>query len=247
MKSLFRAAAMSALILAGSAAAASAQTATTAGDAAFRATTLNLSAYGENRTAPDKATISLGVQTQAATAVETIRQNAEKMTRVIDTLKKGGIAARDIQTSGLNLNPQYAYPENLPPRLTGYQASNTVTVTVHDLTRVGEAVDATVNAGADTVGGVSFGLEDSTAAENAARLKAVSALQAKADLYAKAMGYRIARLVTMSEGSSYAAPPPAPPMPMMQMARAESDAKTQVEPGEMNVRVDVTGMYELTR
>ncbi|MGE5565302.1 MAG: SIMPL domain-containing protein [Parcubacteria group bacterium] len=245
MKSLFRAAAVSALILASSATAASAQTAT-ASDAAFRATTLNLSAYGETHTAPDKATISLGVQTQGATAVEAIRLNAEKMTRVIAALKKGGIAAKDIQTSGLSLNPQYAYPENLPPRLTGYQASNMVTVTVHDLSRVGQAVDATVNAGADTVGGVSFGLEDSTAAENEARLKAVSALQAKADLYAKAMGYRVARLVTMNEGSSYAAPPPAPPVPMAAMARAEA-YKTPVEPGEMNVRTDVSATYELTR
>lgn len=245
MKSLFRAAAISALILAGSATAAFAQTAT-ASDAAFRATTLNLSAYGETRTAPDKATISLGVQTQAATAVEAIRQNAERMTRVIETLKKSGIAAKDIQTSGLNLNPQYAYKEGEAPRLTGYQASNTVTVTVHDLSRVGQAVDATVNAGADTVGGVSFGLEDSTAAENEARVKAVSALQAKADLYARATGYRVARLVSLNEGSSYAAPPPPPAPPMVAMAR-EASYKTQVEPGEMNVRVDVSATYELTR
>lgn len=246
MKSLFRAAAISALILAGSATAASAQS-VSASDAAFRATTLNLSAYGETRTAPDKATISLGVQSQAVTAVEAIRQNAERMTRVIETLKKSGIAAKDIQTSGLNLNPQYAYKEGEAPRLTGYQASNTVTVTVHDLSRVGQAVDATVNAGADTVGGVSFGLEDSTTAENEARLKAVSALQAKADLYAKATGYRVARLVSLNEGSSYAAPPPAPPMPMAAMARSEAAYKTQVEPGEMNVRVDVSATYELTR
>jgi uncharacterized protein YggE len=246
MKSLFRAAAISALILAGSATAASAQS-VSASDAAFRATTLNLSAYGETRTAPDKATISLGVQSQAASGVEAIRQNAERMSRVIETLKKSGIAAKDIQTSGLNLNPQYAYKEGEAPRLTGYQASNTVTVTVHDLSRVGQAVDATVNAGADTVGGVSFGLEDSTTAENEARLKAVSALQAKADLYAKATGYRIARLVSLNEGSSYAAPPPAPPMPMAAMARSEAAYKTQVEPGEMNVRVDVSATYELTR
>lgn len=246
MKSLFRAAAVSALILAGSATAASAQSAT-ASDAAFRATTLNLSAYGETRTSPDKATISLGVQTQALTASQAMRLNAEKMTRVIEALKKGGIAAKDIQTSGLNLNPQYAYKENEAPRLTGYQASNTVTVTVHDLTRIGQAVDATVNAGADTVGGVGFGLEDSTAAENEARLKAVSALQAKADLYAKAMGYHVSRLVMMNEGSSYAAPPPPPPPPPMVAMAREQSYKTQIEPGEMNVRVDVSATYELTR
>ena len=129
-------------------------------------------------------------------------------------LKKAGIAAKDIQTSGLNLSPQYVYEQNQPPRLTGYQASNQVTVTVHDLTKLGAAVDATVNAGANQVNGISFGLNDPTAAENAAREDAVKALQAKADLYAKATGYRIGRLVSLSEGGGYT---PQPPMPMMAM------------------------------
>jgi uncharacterized protein YggE len=243
MKTLFRAAALSALILAGSAAAASAQTAS---DAAFRATTLNLSAYGETRVAPDMATISLGVQNDAPTAAEAIRQNAAKMTQVIAALRKAGIPEKDIQTSNLSVSPQYVYQENLPPRLTGYQVSNQVTVTSHDMDRVGQLVDATVNAGADTVGGISFGLNDSTAAENDARVKAVQALQAKADLYARATGYHVVRLISLNEGSSYAAPPPMPPQPMY-MAKAERDVSTPVSAGETRVRVDVSAVYELQR
>lgn len=246
MKSLFRAAGLSALILAGSAAMASAQTSPVVADTMFRATTLNLAAYGETKVVPDMATISLGVQTDAPTAEAAIRENANKMSRVIAALKRGGLSDREIQTSNLSLSPQYVYQENLPPRLTGYQASNQVIVTVRELTRLGAIVDATVNAGADNVGGISFGIDDPTSAENAARLEAVSALNAKAELYARAMGYRVARLVTMTEGGGYSPVPP--PMPMM--ARAESakyDAVTQISPGEMKVRVDASATYELTR
>ncbi|HYG27631.1 MAG TPA: SIMPL domain-containing protein [Caulobacteraceae bacterium] len=248
MKSLFRAAALSALMLAGSSAAALAQTATpVVADTMFRATTLNLSAYGESTVAPDKATIMLGVQTDAPTAEAAIRENANKMSRVIAALKRGGLTDREIQTSNLSLNPQYVYQENLPPRLTGYQASNQVVITVRDLSRLGQVVDATVNAGATNIGGINFGVENPTEAENRARVEAVQNLRAKADLYAQAMGYRVARLVTLNEGASYAPPPP--PMPMM--ARAEMaqkyDAATQISPGEMKMRVDISATYELTR
>lgn len=252
MTSLFRSAGLAALILAGSATAASAQIqpqpqTPVVADTMFRATTLNLSANGESEVAPDKATITLGVQTDAPTAEGAIRENANKMSRVIAALKRAGLTDREIQTSNLSLNPQYVYQENLPPRLTGYQASNQVIVTVRELSRLGQIVDATVNAGADNVGGISFGVEDPTEAENRARLEAVDNLRAKADLYAKAMGYRVARLVTLNEGSSYMPAPP--PMPMM--ARAEMsqkyDAVTQVSPGELKVRVDISATYELTR
>ena len=248
MNSLFRAAGLAALILAGSAAAASAQTSPATpvvADTMFRATTLNLSAYGESEVAPDKATISLGVTTDAPTAEAAIRENASKMSRVIASLKKAGLTDREIQTSNLSLNPQYVYQENLPPRLTGYQASNQVIITVRELNRLGQVVDATVNAGATNVGGISFGVEDSTESENRARLEAVDNLRAKADLYAKAMGYRVARLVTLNEGSSYAPPPP--PMPVMMRSEAANFDSPPVSPGEVKVRVDISATYELTR
>ena len=245
MKTLFRAAALGALIVAGSAGATLAQTApAAAADTLVRTTTLSLSASGEVSRRPDMATISTGVQTEAPTAAEALRLNAVRMNQVIAALKKGGLADRDIQTSGLSLNPQYVYQENLPPKLTGYQASNQVTIVVRDLTKLGLAVDAVVNAGANTVGGISFGLQNSDAAEDAARLDAVKALQAKADLYAKAMGYRVARLVTLSEGGGYSPPSPVPMLAMARMDKAES---TPVEAGELKVRIDINATFELVR
>lgn len=246
MKTLMRAAAVGLLLSAAAVPAALAQAAPPAADSLFRATTLNLSAYGETKVAPDMASISLGVMTEGKTAAEAMQANATRMSAVVASLRKAGIADKDIQTSNLNLNPQYKYQENQPPLLIGYQASNNVTITVHDLKRLGAAVDASVNAGANQVQGISFGLEDPTAAENAARAAAVKALVAKADLYAQATGYKVSRLVSLSEGGGYT---PAPPMPMAAFAakRMESDAGTSVSGGQLSVRIDISGLYELTR
>lgn len=247
MKTLMRATAIGlALAVTAAVPAALAQAAPPAADTMFRATTLNLSAYGETKVAPDMATITLGVMTEGKTAAEAMQANAARMNAVVASLRKAGIPDKDIQTSNLNLNPQYRYQENQPPVLVGYQASNNVTVTVTDLKRLGPAVDATVNAGANQVHGISFGLSDPTGAENAAREAAVKALAAKADLYAKATGYRISRLVSLSEGGGYA---PQPPMPMVAYAakREMADAGTSISAGEMKVRIDISGLYELAR
>lgn len=247
MKALFRAAAIGALLVAGTAGTALAQTAPApAADTMFRATTINLSAYGEVSEKPDKATITLGVQSDGATAAEAMRLNAAKMNQVIAALKKGGVADKDIRTSTLNLNPQYVYQENLPPRLTGYKASNQVTVTVLDLKTLGNVIDAVVNSGATDIGGIMFGVQNTDPAEDAARLEAVKALQAKADLYARALGYRVARLVTFSESGGYNPPP----MPMMMANYARMDKAeggTPVEAGELKIRVDVSATYELVK
>ena len=213
-------------------------------DAAFRATTLNLSAYGESKAVPDLATITLGVQTDAPTAAGAMGANAAQMNKVIAALKKAGIAERDIQTSNLSVNPQYVYVENNPPKLNGYQASNQVTIQVRDLAKLGQTVDATVNAGATNVGGISFGLSDPQAAEDKARLDAVKALQAKADLYARATGYKIVRLVSLGEGGGYTPPPP---MPMYAMAKREMADSSPVSAGELKVRIDVSATYELAK
>lgn len=216
----------------------------TAPDAAIRATTFSLNAFGETVVAPDMATISLGVQTEAATAAEALKANSARMTQVMTALRKAGIAERDIQTSSLNLNPQYAYEQNQPPKLTGYQASNQVTVTVRDLARLGQAADATVSAGANTIGGISFGLQNPKVAEDAARRDAVKALQDKAELYASATGYKIVRLVNLGEGGGYS---PAPPMPVYAMAKREMADSTPVAGGELKVRIDISATYEVAR
>jgi uncharacterized protein YggE len=138
---------------------------------------LNLSAYGEVRTAPDMATISFGVVTEATTAAEAMQLNATRMNQVMAALRRAGIEARDVQTSGLNLSAQYDYVQNEPPRLRGYQASNQVTVIINDLTKVGTTADAVVAAGVNQINGIGFGLKDPSAAENQARQIAVRKAQ----------------------------------------------------------------------
>ncbi|MDO1559667.1 SIMPL domain-containing protein [Brevundimonas sp. 2R-24] len=254
MKSLLRSTprcsilAAGALALACAAAAAPSALAQTMGSAPMHAMhhapSLHLAAHGEVRVAPDMATIMTGVQTEAPTAEQAMADNRARMNRVIAALRQRGVAERDIQTSGLNLNPVYDYRENQPPLLRGYQASNTVTVIVRDLARVGQVADAVVASGANQINGISFGLDNRQAAEDQARVAAVRALQAKAQLYAQALGRPLGALRTLSEGVSYT---PTPPMPMYRMEAVANVAadNTPVAPGELQVRINIEGVYDL--
>jgi uncharacterized protein YggE len=210
-------------------------------DAAFAATTLNLSAVGEVEAAPDQATIQVGVQSRAATAAEAMADNAAQMNAVMGALRKLAIPERAIRTTNLNLSAQYSYPNEKPPVLQGYQATNTVIVTLDDTRKVGAVVDAATAAGANQIEGISFGLKDPSAAQDAARLAAMKTLAARAELYANASGYHVKRLINLSEG---AVGVPGPIMPMAMLAKA---APTPVSPGELTVRVEVNAAYELAR
>lgn len=207
---------------------------------------LNLSAYGEVKVAPDMATINFAVVTEAASAADAMRLNAERMNQVMAALRRAGIAERDVQTSGLNLSAQYDYVQNEPPRLRGYQAQNRVTVIINDLARVGSTADAVVAAGVNQIDGIGFGLKDPSAAENQARRLAVRALRDKAALYADALGVQLVGIRALSEGGGYA---PQPPMPMY-AARAEMamDAgATPIAAGQLTVRIDITGVWDIQR
>ncbi|WP_426036872.1 SIMPL domain-containing protein [Brevundimonas sp. DC300-4] len=206
---------------------------------------LNLSAYGEVRVAPDMATITFGATTEGTTAQAAMADNARRMQEVFAALSRAGIADRDIQTSGLNLAAQYDYVENQPPRLRGYQASNQVTVIINDLTKVGATADAVVSAGVNQINGIAFGLKDPKAAEDQARVLAVRALQDKASLYAQALGVELGAIRSLNEGGGYTAQPPMP-MYAARMQMADS-ASTPVAAGEMTVRIDITGTYDLGR
>ena len=205
---------------------------------------LNLSATGEVKVAPDMATITFGVVTEAATAQEAMALNATQMTRVAAALRRAGIAERDIQTSGLNLQAQYDYVQNEQPKLRGYQATNRVTVNINDLTKVGTTADAVVAAGVNQIDGISFGLKDPKTAEDQARRLAVQALQAKARLYAEALGVQLGGIRSLNEGGGYA---PQPPMPVFAMARMQSAGadSTPVSAGELSVKIDITGVYDI--
>jgi uncharacterized protein YggE len=213
-------------------------------DRQFEATTLRLSAQGEAHAAPDIATINLGVQTDAPSAAEAMRQNRTQMSATIAALKVQGVLSKDIQTSGLNLNPQYTFKDN-ERHLNGYQASNSVTITVRDLSRLGATVDAVVAAGANQINGVTFSLSDPQHADDEARRAAVKALEAKAALYAEAAGYHVARLVSLSDTA--AAPNVIRPMMLSQVRAQAVPLATVTEPGELDVTATVSAVYELKK
>lgn len=207
-------------------------------------TTLTVSASGDVARAPDMATITLGVQTEADSASAAMPQNASKMDGVYAALAAAGIAERDMQTSNLSLQPRYDYSnrDGSPPQVVGYTASNQVTVKVRNLDNLGQTLDAIVADGGNTISGLSFGLQDPSEARDEARRNAMTKAMERANLYAEAAGYTVARIVTIDEASSDRGGP----VPMMAM-RAESDNSTQISGGEVGYEVTVNVTFELAK
>jgi uncharacterized protein len=206
-------------------------------------TLLEVSAEGASTRTPDLAIIQAGVVTQNATAGEAMRQNSVRMAAVLAALRRAGVAERDVQTSNITLSPQYRYAENQPPVITGYQASNQVTVRFRDIAKSGAILDALVREGANNISGPNLTIDKPESALDEARTAAVAAARARADLYAKAAGLRVDRILSISEGGAMP-----PPMPMM-MARAErfsADAPaTPVVAGEQELRVSLSVRFLL--
>jgi uncharacterized protein YggE len=209
---------------------------------AITGTRLDISATGEVTRVPDLAVISAGVVARSTTAAAALQETADKMDRVITALKRAGVDDRDIQTSSVSLNPEYRYPENQSPQLTGYSASNQVTVRFRDIRNSGKVLDALVAVGANQINGPTMTIEHPEAALDEARTRAVAQGRARAELYARALGMNVARVVSVSEGGGYYAPPPPPPAPMM--ASAER-SYTKIEPGEQKLQVSLSMVFEL--
>lgn len=205
-------------------------------------TRLDVSAEGAVTRAPDIATISAGVVTQALTASAAMQENASRMSATVAALKATGVADRDIQTGSLSLSPQYRYAENKAPEITGYQASNQVSVRFRDVKRAGKILDTLVAQGANQINGPVFSVEKADAAIDEARVAAIKTARARADLYAQAAGLKVKRILSISESQGYAPPPY--PVPMMMSARAEK-ADTAIEPGEQKLSVNVSVSFEL--
>ena len=132
------------------------------------------------RSAPDVAQVGAGVTTRAATAREALTQNSQAMDRIVARLRQLGIAGEDIQTSNFNLSPQYDYNQQSGEQVfRGYNVSNQVQVKLRDLPRAGEILDALVNAGANTIYGPNFMIEDDEAAKAEARAQAFARASAR--------------------------------------------------------------------
>lgn len=213
-------------------------------------TMLTVSAEGRSSREPDLAVFTAGVATTGKTAGEALSENSAAMNRVVQALKRAGIAERDIQTSNLSLNPVYgsrtrsanSLEEEMPPIL-GYRANNTVMVKQRKLEQYGRVIDTLVASGANQVNGPEFQMDEPDAAMDDARTQAIKKARERANLYARAAGLRVVRILTISEGGSYS------PRPPVMYARAAMDvaegAPTPVAAGEVEVQVNVSVGFEL--
>lgn len=205
-------------------------------------TRLDLSVTGEVSRVPDIAVISAGVVTRAQTASAAIANNAARMERVRAALKRAGIADRDVQTSSINLNPEYRYQDNQAPQLVGYTASKQVSIRFRDIRNSGQILDALVAEGANQINGPSLTIDKPESALDEARAKALVAGRARADLYARSLGMRVVRLVSVSEGGGYGG---RPPIVMMQAERGSVAADTKIDPGEQQLQITLAMTFEL--
>jgi hypothetical protein len=204
---------------------------------------LEVSATGRTTRTPDVAIIRAGVVTQSATAAMAMTENAQRIARVLTALKRAGVADRDVQTATISLSPQYRYQQNEAPVITGYQASNTVTIRFREVARSGAILDALVREGANQIDGPNLTIDKPDAASDEARVDAVARARARAELYARAAGMRVERIVSIGESGDFNPSPMPPPMVMMRAQAA--DAESKIAPGEQEVAVTVNVRFLL--
>ena len=181
--------------------------------------------------------IRIGVSSQDKTAREASDANAKQMTAVLAAIKGNNIAERDIQTSRLSLQPQYDPNKSGTARLTGFQATNQVTVRIRDIGKLAAVLDSAIGAGANEMSGIEFIVSEQSKLLDRARDDAIADAHRKAELYAKAAGAKLGHVVAISEEGS------APPQRPMQALRAGA---VPISPGEQTLTAVVTVSYELT-
>jgi uncharacterized protein YggE len=206
-----------------------------------RPTTITVLGSARVTATPDTALLSISVVTQNPSALEAQQLNATQSTAVIDAIKAAAPAA-EIQTSGYALIPQRVYKENLPPTISGYEARNTVTATLSDLTRVGAVIDAAAGAGANNIDGVSFTLRRDSIARTGALANATLAAVAKANALASTLESRVVRVIAVQEGGT----PSRPIMRFETMSRTAA-ADTPIEPGTLEITADVVLIAEVEK
>lgn len=202
---------------------------------------ITVEGQGQVSATPDMAVINSGVTTQGTTAREALDANSAAMAELMAALEAAGIEARDVQTSNFSVSPNYVYSDardengyTLPPKVQGYQVSNSVSVRVRDIADLGAILDRSVDVGANTINGISFMVADPTALLDEARKAAFADARRKAELYAEVAGTTLDDLESVRESQGYSAPEP-----MAMYARADA-AAVPVAAGEMNFSVNVT-------
>jgi uncharacterized protein YggE len=194
---------------------------------------------------PDLAIIALSVVTQGQTVKQVTTENNQKMNKIIDEIKKVGVEAKDITTSQYNLYPEYRYPDNRSPQITGYKLDQEISVKVRVLDKVEEVLDNGIKAGANQVGQLMFDIDDASPLKKEARELAFKAAKEKAQEMASAAGVRLGRVVTFSEGNEYIPPSPYPNMLMGKAEAMDVAQAPSIEPGSKELRINVSVTYEI--
>ena len=189
---------------------------------------------------PDMATVSLGVVTRAPTAAAAMEANSTQLAAVIERLRAAGIEERDLQTTGLSLNPEWEQTQaQVQPRIAGYQAANQLTVRVRALDDLGGILDSTIKDGANSLNGLGFGLADPRPALDEARRRAVADAMARAKLLTEAAGLTLGAVVSITEGGGFGGPQP------MYRMDAAAESAVPVAAGEIATAATVTMTFEI--
>ena len=205
--------------------------------------TLNVSGSGIAYLSPNIAYVNIGVHTENQNATEAVGANNSQAQKVINAIKKLGVAEKDIQTTNFSINPQPKYDsQGQPTGEINYSVDNVVRVTVRDLTKVGDLLDASVAAGANSINGIQFDVVDRAQALSSARQAAVQSAQAKAKELAKAAGVTLGDVQTITE---YSGNYPTPLLNTSAAPMAMEAAAAPVSPGQMTVTVEVNVVYEI--
>jgi hypothetical protein len=215
---------------------------TTSGGDTRRLTRVTVSGDSIVQAQPDTAIITVSVVTQGKRAIDAQQENAAKSDAVVRALKAAAGAGAEVKTSGYSLQPQRVYRENQPPTITGYEARNTVTVTLSDLTKVGAVIDATAQAGANDIAGISFTLRRDRPARDEALAQATQEAMGKARVIAQALGGRLVRIVEVQEEGTIR--PPVPVYEKMEMTRMAA-AQTPIEVGSLEITSRVQLIAEI--
>lgn len=206
--------------------------------------TINVTGDGEVTATPDIAYLFLGVVTDKPTTTEAQSANSIAINNVIAAIKKEGIKVEDIKTTNYSINPKYDYDKTTgASTLVGYTVSNTLNVTVKDISKAGQIIDAAVENGANISNGISFGISDYEKYYNMALLDALSNAQGKAKVFSTFLGIKLTTPVNITENSS-GTPNNYPFLMNTNLKSADSSASTSIQVGTYKVKATVSLVYE---
>jgi uncharacterized protein len=206
---------------------------------------LTLLGHGEVKAVPDLAVINLGALTQATTAKAALDANTKNISALLAALKEAGTADKDMMTINFSVGPRYdngSPKTGQPPKLIGYDVSNSVVVTVRKISDLGAILDKAVSVGSNQIDGISFAVDNSQAQQDEARKAAVKDALRKADLMAQAAGVKLGPIVNMSENGAMQ---PAPMAMRNRGMMSEAAAPVPIAQGEMTISSDVNIVWEL--